>query len=239
MTDFKLPEGVKRYYPLAIGPTTTMQSSEEGAYVLLSDVYALLTAERSITADAITGALAFGSQNTNPPPAGHWLDPFWKIGRYEAEARIAAEQRLADLEKAKGQELADLLDVVLVRRNEWRHLAAEGEKREALQDRLDALEKAGPEEIVRTLKALREADFSSALRRSDSKGREAEECARRLLSAIGAMQERLDRWRDVLHDASARMKSARHLLTDGYPRPECNWGMLDSSRIDAALGETK
>jgi hypothetical protein len=41
--------------------------------------------------DAISGALAFGAQNTNPPPAGHWLERFWQMGRAElSEAAPAA-----------------------------------------------------------------------------------------------------------------------------------------------------
>lgn len=37
--------------------------------------------------DSITGAMAFGYQNTNPPPEGHWAKQFWDIGRAEGEAR--------------------------------------------------------------------------------------------------------------------------------------------------------
>ena len=33
--------------------------------------------------DAVVGALAFGAQNNNPPPAGHWGQRFWDIGREE------------------------------------------------------------------------------------------------------------------------------------------------------------
>ncbi|MGP4957921.1 hypothetical protein [Pseudomonas helleri] len=33
--------------------------------------------------DAVVGALAFGAQNTTPPPAGHWGQRFWDIGREE------------------------------------------------------------------------------------------------------------------------------------------------------------
>ncbi|WP_017736454.1 hypothetical protein [Pseudomonas sp. CBZ-4] len=35
--------------------------------------------------DAIVGALAMGAQNTNPPPAEHWGQRFWDIGREERE----------------------------------------------------------------------------------------------------------------------------------------------------------
>lgn len=33
--------------------------------------------------DATVGALAFGVQNTNPPPSDHWGARFWEIGREE------------------------------------------------------------------------------------------------------------------------------------------------------------
>lgn len=37
--------------------------------------------------DAITGAMAFGYQNSNVPPEGHWAKRFWDIGRAEGAAR--------------------------------------------------------------------------------------------------------------------------------------------------------
>jgi hypothetical protein len=37
--------------------------------------------------DAITGAMAFGYQNINPPPEGHWAKRFWDMGRAEGAAR--------------------------------------------------------------------------------------------------------------------------------------------------------
>jgi len=37
--------------------------------------------------DCAVGAIAFGSQGNNQPPAGHWGQRFWDIGRGEAEAR--------------------------------------------------------------------------------------------------------------------------------------------------------
>jgi hypothetical protein len=49
--------------------------------------------ERKLTCEQIDGAMAFGYQNTNPPPSDdHWLAPFWKIGRQhgELESRLAA-----------------------------------------------------------------------------------------------------------------------------------------------------
>ena len=37
--------------------------------------------------DCAVGAMTFGSQGNNQPPAGHWGQRFWDIGRGEAEAR--------------------------------------------------------------------------------------------------------------------------------------------------------
>jgi len=47
--------------------------------------------ERKLTCEAINGAIAFGYQNTNPPPSeDHWLAPYWKIGRQQAELEARA-----------------------------------------------------------------------------------------------------------------------------------------------------
>ena len=42
---------------------------------------------------------------------------------------------------------------------------------------------------------------------------------------------------EALKDAAARMSTARNLLTDGNPRPECNWGMLNASDLYAAIAK--
>ncbi len=39
---------------------------------------------RKRAADAIIGTLALGAQDSSPPPAGHWLQQFWDLGRAEA-----------------------------------------------------------------------------------------------------------------------------------------------------------
>lgn len=47
--------------------------------------------------DSVVGAMAFGVQNHNPPPADHWGQRFWDIGR---EERAQAEELLVDLQEA-------------------------------------------------------------------------------------------------------------------------------------------
>nr|WP_256665322.1 hypothetical protein [Pseudomonas sp. SLFW] len=44
--------------------------------------------------DSIAAAMAFGCQNKNSPPEGHWAKRFWDIGRTEGAAR---EQMIAAL----------------------------------------------------------------------------------------------------------------------------------------------
>ena len=49
--------------------------------------------------DTIVGALALGAQNTNPPPADHWAQQFWNIGR---EERAMQEELLESLSNLVG-----------------------------------------------------------------------------------------------------------------------------------------
>ncbi|CAM4010330.1 hypothetical protein [Pseudomonas wadenswilerensis] len=50
--------------------------------------------------DAIIGAMAFGKQNNNPPPAEHWCKEFWDIGRAEGARQ---EELLEALAQAREQ----------------------------------------------------------------------------------------------------------------------------------------
>ena len=48
--------------------------------------------------DSAVGAMAFGVQNRNPPPAGHWGQRFWDIGR---EERGLHEELVATLRESR------------------------------------------------------------------------------------------------------------------------------------------
>lgn len=47
--------------------------------------------------DAIDGAMAFGAQERNPPPEGHWAQHFWDTGREEAEQKTQLLQALSKI----------------------------------------------------------------------------------------------------------------------------------------------
>ncbi|WP_256344901.1 hypothetical protein [Pseudomonas gingeri] len=47
--------------------------------------------------DLIVGAMSLGKQNTSPPPAGHWGERFWEIGRAEGELQEELVQALVPL----------------------------------------------------------------------------------------------------------------------------------------------
>ncbi|TCP78376.1 hypothetical protein EC849_102211 [Pseudomonas putida] len=49
---------------------------------------------KRLLCDAILGAMAFGKQNSNPPPAGHWGQEFWDVGRAEGALQEELVQAL-------------------------------------------------------------------------------------------------------------------------------------------------
>lgn len=49
---------------------------------------------KRLVCDAIIGTLAFGKQNNNPPPDGHWGQEFWDIGRAEGALQEELVQAL-------------------------------------------------------------------------------------------------------------------------------------------------
>lgn len=45
--------------------------------------------ERKLTCEMIDGAIALGYRGDQPPEPGHWLEPYWKMGRDRAEYESA------------------------------------------------------------------------------------------------------------------------------------------------------
>ncbi|NIF51440.1 hypothetical protein [Burkholderia sp. Ax-1724] len=68
-----------------------MTTTKDEAQIRASMTSEQIQLERKLTCEAIDGAIAFGYQNTNAPPSDdHWLAPFWKIGRKQAELEASA-----------------------------------------------------------------------------------------------------------------------------------------------------
>ena len=79
--------------------------------------------ERKLTCEAIEGAIAFGYQNTNPPPSDdHWLAPFWKIGRKQSELEQSGQRAgvAEDAIEAAAKKLAEDFDYP------WEQMPAQG-----------------------------------------------------------------------------------------------------------------
>jgi hypothetical protein len=57
--------------------------------------------------DSAVGAMAFGVKNRNPPPAGHWGQRFWDIGREER----ALGEELVEALKDLADDIADRFDL--------------------------------------------------------------------------------------------------------------------------------
>lgn len=79
--------GVQRYPDLADAIETLAQAAEGSAAPSAAEPVAPYSMDadpqgiRALVADAITGAIALGAQNEAPAPSGHWLAPFWNMGR--------------------------------------------------------------------------------------------------------------------------------------------------------------
>lgn len=58
---------------------------KQAAYSLDADPAGI----RARVAECIAGALEQGAKGVNPPPEGHWLEPFWQQARADA---LAARQ---------------------------------------------------------------------------------------------------------------------------------------------------
>ncbi|WP_172405638.1 hypothetical protein [Pseudomonas aeruginosa] len=94
---------------------------------------------RQVAADAITGALAFGAQASQPPAADHWLRPFYDIGRAEGQRT----QELAMLVRMLASSLKrHTPDSNLVARA-TNYLAAKGLAGTPLRDSSASVEQAG------------------------------------------------------------------------------------------------
>lgn len=84
--------GVQRYPDLteAIDKLAAMASATTAARARAAKRYDIVADPdgiRALVADAIGGALALGAQAESHPPKGHWLEPFWQLGRSDDQWR--------------------------------------------------------------------------------------------------------------------------------------------------------
>ncbi len=99
---------------------------------------------RQVAADAITGALAFGAQASQPPAEDHWLRPFYDIGRAEGQRT----QELAMLVRMLASSLKRYAPESNLVARATNYLAAKGLAGTPLRDPPAPVEQAGGDERV-------------------------------------------------------------------------------------------
>ena len=97
---------------------------------------------RQVAADAITGALAFGAQASQPPAEDHWLRPFYDIGRAEGQRT----QELAMLVRMLASSLKRHAPESNLVARATNYLAAKGLAGTPLRDAPASVEQAGGDE---------------------------------------------------------------------------------------------
>ncbi|HHX7063328.1 TPA: hypothetical protein ACVGOK_000520 [Pseudomonas aeruginosa] len=100
--------------------------------------------QRQVIADAITGALAFGAQASQPPAEDHWLRPFYDIGRAEGQRT----QDLAMLVRMLASSLERHAPESNLVARATNYLAAKGLAGTPLRDPPAPVEQAGGDERV-------------------------------------------------------------------------------------------
>ncbi|MGG2800061.1 hypothetical protein ACQYZN_25905 [Pseudomonas aeruginosa] len=106
--------------------------------------------QRQVIADAITGALAFGAQASQPPTADHWLRPFYDIGRAEGQRT----QDLAMLVRMLASSLKRHAPESNLVARATNYLAAKGLSGTPLRDSSASVEQAGGDERAAFFKHL-------------------------------------------------------------------------------------
>ncbi len=97
---------------------------------------------RQVAADAITGALAFGAQASQPPAEDHWLRPFYDIGRAEGQRTL----ELAMLVRMLASSLKRHAPESNLVARATNYLAAKGLAGTPLRDSSASVEQAGGDE---------------------------------------------------------------------------------------------
>ncbi|MFG8910471.1 hypothetical protein ACEPW5_09640 [Pseudomonas aeruginosa] len=110
---------------------------------------------RQVAADAITGALAFGAQASQPPAADHWLRPFYDIGRAEGQRT----QELSMLVRMLASSLKRHAPESNLVARATNYLAAKGLAGTPLRDAPASVEQAGGDERAALQELIRVRDW--------------------------------------------------------------------------------
>ncbi|HEJ9831237.1 TPA: hypothetical protein SMN94_006501, partial [Pseudomonas aeruginosa] len=111
--------------------------------------------QRQVIADAITGALAFGAQASQPPAADHWLRPFYDIGRAEGQRT----QELSMLVRMLASSLKRHAPESNLVARATNYLAAKGLAGTPLRDAPASVEQAGGDERAALQELIRVRDW--------------------------------------------------------------------------------
>lgn len=172
---------------------------------------------RQVAADAITGALAFGAQASQPPAEDHWLRPFYDIGRAEGQRTL----ELAMLVRILASSLKRHAPESNLVARATNYLAAKGLAGTPLRDAPASVEQAGRDvEPAPCPFCGGEVDPTGWLRGDGTRGPECNYC--------GATARSMEAWQTRAALSHAPTSSAS---------PSCKW--TESSGIwETGCGQT-
>lgn len=180
--------------------------------------------QRQVIADAITGALAFGAQASQPPAEDHWLRPFYDIGRAEGQRT----QELAMLVRMLASSLKRHAPESNLVARATNYLAAKGLAGTPLRDAPASVEQAGGDERAALQELIRVRDWVKNRRGQPEK-----------LKNTGQTYIMIEKCEtlDMLEWAIERARAALAHAPTSSASPSCKW--TESSGIwETGCGQT-
>lgn len=180
--------------------------------------------QRQVIADAITGALAFGAQASQPPAEDHWLRPFYDIGRAEGQRT----QELAMLVRMLASSLKRHAPESNLVARATNYLAAKGLAGTPLRDAPASVEQAGGDERAALQELIRVRDWVKNRRGQPEK-----------LKNTGQTYIMIEKCEtlDMLEWAIERARAALAHAPTSLASPSCKW--TESSGIwETSCGQT-
>ncbi|EOH9030343.1 hypothetical protein ACMD7G_004116 [Pseudomonas aeruginosa] len=180
--------------------------------------------QRQVIADAITGALAFGAQASQPPAEDHWLRPFYDIGRAEGQRT----QELAMLVRMLASSLKRHAPESNLMARATNYLAAKGLAGTPLRDAPASVEQAGGDERAALQELILVRDWVKNRRGQPEK-----------LKNTGQTYIMIEKCEtlDMLEWAIERARAALAHAPTSLASPSCKW--TESSGIwETSCGQT-